>query len=59
MKSPKVKKHTEEIVGGRNFPVIKTSKGVEFLMIYKKDLKLVETTRDYWKYRILTDAKKR
>jgi hypothetical protein len=53
---PKVKTITEEKCGERCFPVMKTSKGVEYLVFNREDLELVETTNKTYKFRIKSNA---
>lgn len=47
-----VKKTTEETVDTRSFPVIRTSKGLEYLVFSTDDLELVETTPTTYKFLI-------
>jgi len=47
-----VKKVTEKTIDKRCFPVVKTNKGLEYLVFSTSDLQLVETTSNSWKFLI-------
>ena len=50
---PEIRKITVDKAGKRCFPVVKTSKGLEYLIFDKNKLKLIETTNKRYKFLIL------